>query len=288
MSLESIPWQLLTILSGTLTGVSLIFNKHQTAKGSALQTRGYYYFFSAILIGGFWLLTSGNVPQNWWLYYGYGMAVAALTVIYSIAQRISMSQTSLVEPVGQLLGIITATIVLAEWQLFTTSQGIKFILALILMPLLFWLLYQKSLQGKKWLQMALIYVVALALFKVTVKILLTTVGAAAEMLFFQYLGSATIAYLGVKFKKQNLFISKRFATQGLIQAITGSSSILFLYTALKLTTVTQTTLIRTPLVLLIATVSGLIGFKEAKQMTLKKWLGVGVALVIIFLVLTSE
>lgn len=288
MSLENIAWQWLIILSAGLTSISQIVNKLQTAKASALQTRGYYYFFAAIVVGIFWWFTSGQIPINWWLYGLYGMVIAALTVIYSMAQRISMSQTSLAEPVGQLLGMVAAAIILSEWRLLTTNQGPKIALAMILMPLFFWLFYHKSVDGKKWLKLSLVYVLALAVFKVAVKVLLDGVGAAAELLFFQYLGSLAMAVVGIKIKRQPLLISKRFAIKAMFQGFFGGSSILLFYTAVKLTTVTQTTLLRAPLILIIASVSGLVGFKEIQQMTTKKWLGVAVGLVILLLVVTTN
>jgi len=231
----------------------------------------------------------GQVPGNWWMFYLHGMAVAIAVAVYTKALRISMSQTILTDPIGQLLGVVLALIVLSEWQLFITGiGGIKLLMALLLMPLTFWLFYEpKSVHSKQWIKLILIFVMSMAVFKVLVKIFVNT-APAVTVLFFQYFGSMTISWMGILTKKRAIWIDKQFAIKGFIQGIVGSSAILLLYTALKLATVTQTTLLRTPLIVILGTLSGLLGFKEIKHMTIKKWMGAGLALLITILVLTAN
>ena len=288
MFLTSIPWPILAILGAVLTSLSLALNKRQAAHASALQVRTYYHFFAALIIGIFWALTAKSIPDYWPLYFLFGMGAAVMVVMLTMAQRISMSQTSLTEPVGQLFGIVLAAIIFSEWRLFITNQGYQLIAALILVPLLFWLLYEKSENIKKWFKLSFAYLSALAVFTIIAKKFVGTADNPAAILAFQYFGSLTITGFGVLLKKQKFYLGGKFALNGLVQAAIGSFGILFFYASLKLASITQTTLIRSPLLLLLTTLIGLVGFKEAKQMTLKKWLGVGVALVIILLVLTSE
>jgi len=289
MSLSQIPWQVLIILSGLLTTVSISINKHQAHRVSALQVVGYKYLVNWLFIGSLWWMFYGQVPGNWWMFYLHGMAVAIAVAVYTKALRISMSQTILTDPIGQLLGVVLALIVLSEWQLFITGiGGIKLLMALLLMPLTFWLFYEpKSVHSKQWIKLILIFVMSMAVFKVLVKIFVNT-APAVTVLFFQYFGSMTISWMGILTKKRAIWIDKQFAIKGFIQGIVGSSAILLLYTALKLATVTQTTLLRTPLIVILGTLSGLLGFKEIKHMTIKKWMGAGLALLITILVLTAN
>jgi len=289
MSLSQIPWQVLIILSGLLTTVSISINKHQARRVSALQVLGYKYLINWLVIGTLWWIFNSQVPGNWWMFYLYGMVVAMAVAVYTKALRISMSQTVLTDPIGQLMGIVLALIVLSEWQLFAAGiGGIKLLTALLLMPLTFWLFYEpKSAHSKQWIKLILIFVMCMAVFKVVVKIFVNS-APAVTVLFFQYFGSMTISWVGILTKKRAVWIDKQFAITGFIQGIAGSLAILFLYTALKLATVTQTTLLRTPLIVILGTLSGLLGFKEIKNMTRKKWLGTGVAGIIMILVLAAN
>ncbi|MFC1627166.1 GRP family sugar transporter [Patescibacteria group bacterium] len=288
MSLTSIPWQILIVLGALLTTVSLTLNKYQAHRGSAIQTQSVKYFGCFVWMTIWWTITSRQIPSDWWIYSIYGMFVTLSLVAYTKAQRISMSQTSLMEPVGQLLGILLAAIVINEWRLFTGQSGFQLLLALLLMPVLLWTLYEyKSVHSKKWLQLVLIFLIMLAVFKVVVKLFLNS-AQAVEVLMFQYLGAFIAGVGGVLFKKQQKLFNRKFILRGIMQGWIGSSGILLMYTAIKLTTVTQTTLLRTPLILVLKTMSGLLLFKEMKKMTKKKWLGVGVALVITFLVITAS
>jgi len=289
MSLSQIPWQVLIILSGLLTTVSISINKHQARRVSALQVLGYKYLVNLLVIGTLWWTFNRQVPGNWWMFYLYGMVVAVAVAVYTKALRISMSQTVLTDPIGQLMGIVLALIVLSEWQLFVSGiGGIKLLTALLLMPLTFWLFYEpKSVHSKQWIKLILIFVMSVAVFKVVVKIFVNS-APPVTVLFFQYFGSMTISWAGILIKKRAIWIDRQFAITGFIQGIAGSLAILFLYTALKLTTVTQTTLLRTPLIVILGTLSGLLGFKEIKNMTRKKWLGTGVAGIIMILVLAAN
>lgn len=288
MSLFSLPWQLLAILAAALTSLSLALNKQQTTQASALQVRTYYYFFASIFIGGYWALTAKSFPEHWALYFLFGMAAAVMVVLFTMAQRISMSNTSLTEPVGQLVGIVLAAVIFSEWRLFFNNQGFQLLAALALVPLQFWLLYEKTESVKRWFKLSFVYLAALGAFTLVAKKFVNSAVNPAEVLAWQYFGSLTITAFGVLVKRQKFYLGKKFAFQAMIQAVVGGFGILLFYASLKFASITQVTLIRSPLLLLLTTIIGLYGFKEAKQMTLKKWLGVAVALVIIFLVLTSE
>jgi len=288
MILEAIPWQVLIIGSGLLTAVSISINKHQAHRASALQTVGYKYFINWLIIGCLWWMFSKQVPGNWWMFYVYGMAVAIAVAVYTKALRISLSKTVLTDPIAQLLGVVLALVVLGEWQLFVAGLGgVKLLIALLLMPLALWLFYEpKAANSKLWMKLILVFILSMAVFKVIVKLFVDS-APAVTVLFFQYFGSMTITLVGMLVKKRPFWINRKFAIRGLLQGAAGSIAILLLYTALRLATVTETTLIRSPLFVITASISGLWGFKEVQQMTRKKWLGAGMALVILFLVITA-
>jgi len=289
MSLSQIPWQILVIIASLIRSLSLSLNKHQSHKASALQVQSIKYLSASLFIGSFWWLTSKSLPANWYIFFIFGLAVGVNVTIYTQAQRISLSQTSLIRPIGQLLGITLAGLILQEWKLFTGDKGILLIFALILMPLFFWLFYEiESHYSKKWIKLAVTFLTILAVFKVITKILLNTTDNAVDLLVFQYLGAFTSTFIGVFIRKHKMYIDKKFTIKGLIQGVLAGFATLLFYTALKKTTVIQTTLLSTPLVVLLATLSGLIGFKEIKNMTRKKWLGTGVAGIIMILVLAAN
>lgn len=288
MSLTQIPWQVLVVVGAVLTTLSLSLNKYQSHKGSALQVQSSKYLGSFSWLLFLWLMTTKTISNNWWMFYLYGMLVAVNVVIYTKAQRINMSLTSLIEPIGQLLGIILAAIAIGEWKVFLGTSGEKLIIALLLMPVLFWTFFEaNSKKSKQWLKLAVIFLCTLAIFKVIVKIFLNN-AQAVEVLVFQYAGSFTATSLGVLLKKQRSSFRRRFVLRGVLQGWVGSSGIILLYTAVKISTVTGTTLLRTPIVLLLKTVIGLIVFKEVQLMTRKKWLGVILAGAISFLVITAN
>ena len=105
---------------------------------------------------------------------------------------------------------------------------------------------------------------------------------------FQYAGSLTACLLGLAIKNQFKLIKRKFVFRGVAHGFIGSSGILMLYTAIKFSTVSQTTLLRTPLMLALQIFAGLVLFKEKNEMTLKKWLGVVVAFGIALIVVTAK
>lgn len=287
MSLTNLPWQVLLLIGVLFNGLASLLNKYQSHRGSALQVQTCKYIgsFSWMLV--WWLAMSRNISTDWWKYIAYGMVIGVNVVLYTKAQRISMSQTSLVEPVGQLLGIFLAAVLLREWTLFAGQSGIYLIFALLLMPLVFWLFYEyQTVHSRKWLKLVSAMLVLLAFFKVITKHFLNS-AEAIDILVFQYIGSFLAVSGGVLLKNQHRLIKKKFALRGFVQGLIGSSSGLMLYMGVKAATVTQTTLFRTPLVIVIKTMVGLLVFREIAKMTKKKWLGVVVALIIMLLVMVA-
>ena len=288
MSLSQVPWQVLVVTSSLVTSLSIVVNKHQSHKASALQVQSLKYLSASVFIGLVWWFISKNIPLAWWQFYIYGMAVGINVTIYTQAQRISLSKTALVGPIGELLGVILAAIVLKEWRLFTSSRGLYLILALILMPAVFWFFYEvKEISSKKWIKTIAVFLSILAVFKVITKTLLDKAPEAIEMLMFLYFGAFTATFIGLKIKRYKMFVNKRFAIKGILQGIIAGSGTLLIFAAIKQATVVQTTLLRVPLLLIVTTLSGLIGFKELEKMNAKKWIGTIVAGLIMILVLLS-
>lgn len=288
MSLSLVPWQVLIVVSSLLTTIGLNLNKYQSHKGSALQTQASKYLGSFTWVLMWWLIISRSISGNWWIYYLYGMAVATSVVIYTKAQRINMSLTSMVEPVGHLTGIIAVVVLLSEWKLFVGHNGYGLIVALALIPVMFWLFIEpKSEKSKTWLKLVIFYLLSLTVFKVLVKIFLYQANA-VEILVFQYLGSLTAATLGVLIKKQRASLRFKFVVRGVLQGWIASSGIILLYTAIKYSSVSQTTLLKLPLILVLKIVSGMLIFKEIQKMSLKKWLGTILAGVIALLVIITS
>jgi len=139
----------------------------------------------------------------------------------------------------------------------------------------------------QWFKYALIYIFMLGSFKLFVKYLLN--GAQpAEILVFQYSGSLIAANIGSKITKQKPYANIDFTKKGIIHGIIGGFGVILIYQAIKLSTITQTTLLKTPLIHLTSTITGLFMFKEINQMTIKKWLGIGVSILIMILVLYAK
>ncbi|MBU1084778.1 hypothetical protein KKB06_00285 [Patescibacteria group bacterium] len=288
MSFENIPWQVLILVSSVITTLSVTINKFQSHRGSALQVLGSKYIGSLSWMLFWWMLLSKQIPNNWWMFYLYGFLVAGNLIIYTKAQRINMSFTSLADPAGQIAGVLLAAVVLSEWSLFFGQSGVQMTLAFLLMPVMLWLFYDyRSINSKKWIKLILIYLIISAVFKVLVKIFVDS-SQAVEVLIFQYAGSLTACLLGLMLKKQFKFFQKKFVLRGVMHGIIGSSGILILYSAIKMSTVSQTTLLRTPLMLGLQVLIGLVLFKERKEMTVKKWIGVMVVFIIAGLVITAN
>ena len=288
MSFAAIPWQVLILISSIITSLSVTINKFQSHRGSALQVLGSKYIGSLSWMIFWWGVLSRQVPSNWWMFYLYGFLVAGNLIIYTKAQRINMSFTALADPAGQIAGVLLAAGILNEWKLFLGLSGLKMTLALLLMPLMFWLFYDyRSIKSKKWLKLILLSLTTSAIFKVIVKTFVDS-SQAVEVLMFQYAGSLTACLLGLAIKNQFKLIKRKFVFSGVAHGFIGSSGILMLYTAIKFSTVSQTTLLRTPLMLALQIFAGLVLFKEKNEMTLKKWLGVVVAFGIALIVVTAK
>ena len=109
-----------------------------------------------------------------------------------------------------------------------------------------------------------------------------------QMLLFQYIGAVMVVSGGLKLKKHKFFVGKNFALTGLTQGLFTSTGVWLYYVGLQKSTISQTVLLRMPIFIILTTLAGLYVFKEVKNMTLKKWLGMGVALVIAVLVMTAN
>ncbi len=286
MFLESFSWQNLIVFSCLLTTLSVTINKHQSHRASSLQVLSSKYTGSLTVALSWWLITSRIVPSNWFWLFIYGAFIAISLTLYTRAQRISMSQTSMVQPIGHILGMLMATVILGEWSLFSGLHAWKLWLAMGLIPAFFWSFYEPdNYYSKKWIKLMSVYLLASAMFKVMTKVFLNISGV-TEVLIFQYLGSLIAISLVTMLRGQKLVAGKKFALKGWLQGLIGGSGILLYYTAVAKATVTQTTLVRTPLLTLLSVLVGLILFKEARKMSRKKWLGVVVAGVITWLVAT--
>jgi len=289
MSLSAFPWQLLVVSGSILTSIGQIFNKHQVHKAASLQVSTYKYLSGSILITSVWLATNGMLPKSWWIFVLYGMSAGFIVTLYTKASRYSLSKSALMSPVTQIIGIGIAAVVLNEWRVFdlSTSGGVQMALGLSLVPVLMWLFYEKTIEAKQWSTLMWIVIICLSIMRVLQKYFLNTI-APVQLLMFQYWGSLTINLLGLKWRNHKFFIGKRFAVTGLIQGLLTSTAILLYFTGLKKATLSQAGLLRLPVIMTLTILFGLFIFQEFKSMTRKKWLGIGVALVMAVLVVTAN
>jgi len=290
MSLGSFPWQVLIVIGVVLVSIGQVISKYQVHRAASLQVLVYKYLASVVLIWFLWKLSDYSLPSQWWMFIGYGMITGFNVVLYTLASRISLSKTTMTAPVNQILGILFAAILLNEWRLFNlhSQGGIQLMTALFLVPLLFYLLHEKiGKTSEKWTIYMTIYVIAVAGLRVLAKIFLYSVEP-IQLLSLQYIGSLVIIILGIKWRQHKFYIGKKFAVLGLTQGVFNSLGILLFLSALKQSSVTQTSLLRMPLFIVLTTSAGLLGFKEIKDMTRKKWLGMLVALGITVLMLTAN
>ncbi len=290
MSLGSLSWQALIVIGVILVSIGQVISKYQVHRAASLQVLVYKYLASVGFIWFLWKLSDYGLPSQWWVFIGYGMITGFNVVLYTLASRISLSKTTMTSPVNQILGIFFAAILLNEWRFFNLNSqgGIQLMTALLLVPLLFYLLHEKAGKtSKKWTIYMTIYVIAVAGLRVLAKIFLYSVEP-AQLLLLQYVGSLVIIILGIKWRQHKFYIGKKFAVLGLMQGLFNSLGILLFLLALKQSSVTQTSMLRMPLFIVLTTSAGLLGFKEIKDMTRKKWLGMLVALGITALMLTAN
>lgn len=282
-------WQLLVIGSVLLGSLTMALSKILLDKASALQMLVYRYVVGAVLVTFLWWSSGLGWPRYWWLYYIFGLATGIMVTLHNLAIRISMSKTALVSPTPQVFAILLAAIVFKEWSLFnlSTIAGQKFLLAVLLMIGLFYCFWEKdSFEGKKWSLLSWINIFFTGTAIVVAKFFLKT-AEPLQLQFMQYWGSLTVVLLGVWWRGHKLTLpSKTITALAILRGIVPSLSILLIYMALQKVTVTQTSLLRIPLFIVITSLIGLIGFKESSKMTLKKWAGVGLALVMTGLIVT--
>ncbi len=289
MSFTSFPWQVIIIAATLLSSIGQIFNKYQVNRAASLQVTIYKYLSSLVVAFGLWSYFKIGWPRQWLLLLLYGFSVGLSITLYTKAARLSLSKTVLSTPSSQVLAIVIAGFLFREWQLFNlaTVNGLKMIGALSLIPMLMYLFYERGEKTQKWSFLIISLMIYLAIIKVFAKFFLDQVEP-LQMLLLQYIGAVAVVSVGLKLKKRQFWVSKNFALTGLTQGLFTSTGVWLYYVGLQKATVTQTVLLRMPIFILLTTVVGLYGFKEIKTMTLKKWLGMGVALVIVGLVITAN
>ncbi|MEA3355029.1 MAG: EamA family transporter [Patescibacteria group bacterium] len=289
MSLSVIPWQVLVVTGAILTSVGQIFNKHQVHKAASFQVQIYKYLSGTVLMTYFWMINNGVLPKIWWLLLIYGISIGFIVVLYTKASRYSLSKSVVTMPISQILGVGLAAGILKEWQIFKISSmaGKQMLLALLLVPVILYLFYEKTKSVKQWSILIWIVIVWLALVKVFQKHILTNIEP-IQLIAFQYWGSLLMALIGSKVRGHKLYLGKRFALTGLIQGVFTSTAVFLYFSGLKQSTVSQTTLLRMPVFLVLTTCFGLFIFKEIKEMTFKKWAGMGLAILMTVLVITAN
>ena len=289
MSLSTLPWQVSIIIGVLFTCIGQVFNKYQVNRGSVFQVLLYKYLGSFFLVGTLMLVFGLDVPTDWLIILAYGFFVGINVSLYTAASRVSLSRTVLTTPMGMILSIVASSIVLKEFYLFdlSTQGGRQLVLAFLMVPVLILLLTEKGKVKEKWSW----YVIFFALFHAGSRLFnkyYLTNNDPVPFAMFQYSGSLLSGLMGSMIKNKQIFSGKKFALRGFIQGMFTASAIVFYYSALQKATIAQTGLLRAPLFIIMTTLIGLIVFKEVKSMSRKKWLGIGVALVITVLVITAN
>ena len=289
MFLNLIPWQVLIVVGATLTSIGQIFNKYQVHKAASFQVQIYKYLSGSILMTCLWAINGEVLPKFWWLLLIYGMSTGLIIVLYTKASRYSLSKSVIATPISQILGIGLAAIMLNEWQIFNIASisGKKMLLALFLVPVILYLFYEKTKSVKQWSILIWVVIVWSALAKVFQKYVLVNIEP-IEFALFQYLGALLIVLIGSKVRGHKLYLGKKFALIGLIQGLFTSVAGFLYFSGLKQATVSQATLLQMPVFLILTTSFGLFIFKEIKEMTFKKWVGINLAILMTILVITAN
>ncbi len=289
MLLTDWSWQILAIIAILFTISSQAFNKYQIHRGSGLQVTFYKYLSAVLFVSLIWKVGSNTWPSLWWIIILYGMVSGLVITVYTKASKHSLSKTILASPASQLVSIALAAILFKEWQLFDYRliSGKQMILALLLMPVVIYLFYEKTKESKQWTWLMSIFIFWWGTGRVFQKYFLASVDA-MQLTMLQYWGCLLAIFIATRIRKVNLQVTKKFAITGLIHGIVASLGVLIFYFALQKTEVTRISLFRQPIFTLIATIIGLWGFKEIKIMSVKKWLGMIVALIMTGLVLMAS
>lgn len=284
MSFELIPWQTIIIWGTLFTSFGQIFNKYQVSRATSLQVNFYKYSFSLILALIFWKLSGLVWPEQWLILLVYGIMGGLSVTLYTKASRYSLSKTVLVIPISQVLEVVMASIIFNEWKRVFVNDH-QMILTLMLVPMLVWLFYEKGGDSKKWSLLIIVIIIYLAGLNLFAKHYLNQVEP-LQLLLLQYIGSVLVISFGLQVKKNKFYLGGKFALMGFLQSIFTMTGVWLYYVGLQKTTISQTTLLRMPIFLIMTTLFGLFIFREVKSMTVKKWLGVMVALVIAVLAMT--
>lgn len=285
MFFEAIPWQAIILFATLLTSVGQIFNKYQVDRAASLQVNLYKYSFSLGLVYIVWQVSGLGWPNQWPMLLVYGVLAGYSVTLYTKASRHSLSKTVLATPASQVLEVLLASLILHEWQLFVNNP--LMLVALFLVPVLIWLFFETDVKSKKWSTLMLLVMVYSAGLNLFAKYSLDKVDP-LQLLLLQYLGCVLGVSLGMKVKKHRFYLGKKFALTSLAQSGISSTGVWLYYVGLQKATISQTTLLRMPVFLLFTTFFGLYLFREVKTMSIKKWLGVGVAFLIALIVITTK
>lgn len=289
MSLGTVPWQVLIIVGVTLTSIGQAINKYQAHKASSLQASLYKTIISVALTTFYWKISNNVLPELWIWFLLYGLVAGVIVILNTMASRHNLSKTVLVSPAAQVFGIGVAALVLKEWQVFNLSSGSgrQMTLALILVPMMMYFFYERQAKEIRWSKLVLIVMVLLSINKLFAKYVLDHFEP-IQLIMIQYWGALLVILGGNKAKKYRLYIDKKFALTGLIQGSFSSTATFLYYSGLKKSTISQVSLLQIPIYLTLTVLFGFFIFKEIKDMTTKKWLGMGVALLMAILVVTAN
>lgn len=282
----ALSWQSFVLISLVLNTLGYGIDKYQVSRGGAFQVLIYKYLAATTLMTLAWWLLNLPLPRWWWLIFIVGFVGTVNIGAITAAIRHSLSKTVMTIPLRRVMTLTFSGIILGEFFLFDPKeiQGQLLILALILMLVIFGLFYEKDAAIKRWNRLIWISIFYGAFFPIIFKLFLNYDSPVA-VLMCSYWGSLTSAVLITRARSHKLYLGRQFAWVGLTHGTVNSLGVLAWSYALALATVTEVTIFRDPVLVVLSTLVGLIVYGERKQLRGRRLWAMALSAIVLIMLL---
>lgn len=262
---QIVPWQILILLSGLLSGFSQFIRKSQVHRHGVFQLGFWKDFGGVLTLLPIFLASPHPLSYHW--QDGIAFALGIISSIglgaYLSAMRHSLSGTAVFTyTAGQIIILLGAFLFFGEWVYFDPSsrQGLINLLSLVIFFVSIMMYAGKG--SWTWSKMIALNVAVNWVHNMASKGMLSADYTAIRLSIIGYLGASIADYVLAKTKSQSVLIDRKDIWLGLFQGAIGSLAVLLYFHALTFAPLSFASMLRRVAIMTFTLLAGMFFFGE--------------------------
>lgn len=286
------PWQVVTILTGLISGSAQVVGKRQVHRMSAFQS-GLLRDFASFVVVSLLILWGGSLWLDWRvaLIVILGLLEAVGMAAYFAATREHMSATVVFSyPLSQVLIVLSAGAFFSEWRYFDPRhfQGAVNISALVLTLLLLTGYQGGRVKGGKlrWSWLLVMSASVVAVSNIVVKWAVSVADISpVDYLFYEYVGLLLGGSIFLYGRGKHTRLGKHDLALGIVQGVLAVTGAIVYMSVLRFYPLSLASILRRVTIVMVTMLSGFFVFGERKGLTRGQWVRIGLGIVVFGLVM---